>query len=279
MEKKKWFKTWWGILLAILFWVIAIPVIIFQSGLSKRNKILSFIGFVVLVFVVLGSIPPVDEQVLKENEIKAAKAKEEKEAKKKAEKEKRQAESAKKKENNCVLGIFCEEEENKVSQDDLKYEVLKNQLDGENENGKRGYLAILVKDNINEPTLKEVMIKAAKDHIKDYDILYVFAYGDKKFWKLDSGATHGMLIYNKKDGVTESNFGAKSEIPTDKEKDIYIEYVMLLKTSKLLKPDMTEKEKKELEKEAEIRTAVKNGISPEKMEEIYSKIISSYQTY
>ena len=88
-----------------------------------------------------------------------------------------------------------------------------------------------------------------------------------------------MLIYNKKDGVTESNFGAKSEIPTDKEKDIYIEYVMLLKTSKLLKPDMTEKEKKELEKEAEIRTAVKNGISPEKMEEIYSKIISSYQTY
>ena len=279
MEKKKWFKTWWGILLAILFWVIAIPVIIFQSGLSKRNKILSFIGFVVLVFVVLGSIPPVDEQVLKENEIKAAKAKEEKEAKKKTEKEKKQAESAKKKENNCVLGIFCEEEENKVSQDDLKYEVLKNQLDGENENGKRGYLAILVKDNINEPTLKEVMIKAAKDHIKDYDILYVFAYGDKKFWKLDSGATHGMLIYNKKDGVTESNFGAKSEIPTDKEKDIYIEYVMLLKTSKLLKPDMTEKEKKELEKEAEIRTAVKNGISPEKMEEIYSKIISSYQTY
>lgn len=279
MEKKKWFKTWWGILLAILFWVIAIPVIIFQSGLSKRNKILSFIGFVVLVFVVLGSIPPVDEQVLKENEIKAAKAKEDKEAKKKAEKEKKQAESAKKKENNCVLGIFCEEKENKVSQDELKYEVLKNQLDGENENGKRGYLAILVKDNIKKPALKEVMIKAAKDHIKDYDILYVFAYGDKRFWKLDNGATHGKLIYSKKDGITESNFGAKNEIPTDKEKDIYIEYVMLLKTSKLLKPDMTEKESEEMEKEAKIRTATKNGISPEKMEDIYSKIIFSYQTY
>lgn len=278
MEKKKWFKTWWGILLAILFWVIAIPVIIFQSGLSKRNKILSFIGFVVLVFVVLGSIPPVDEQVLKENEIKAAKAKEEKEAKKKAEKEKKQTESAKKK-NNCVLGIFCEEKENKVSQDELKYEVLKNQLDGENENGKRGYLAILVKDNIKKPALKEVMIKAAKDHIKDYDILYVFAYGDKRFWKLDNGATHGKLIYSKKDGITESNFGAKNEIPTDKEKDIYIEYVMLLKTSKLLKPDMTEKESEEMEKEAKIRTATKNGISPEKMEDIYSKIIFSYQTY
>ena len=123
------------------------------------------------------------------------------------------------------------------------------------------------------------MIKAAKDHIKDYDILYVFAYGDKRFWKLDNGATHGKLIYSKKDGITESNFGAKNEIPTDKEKDIYIEYVMLLKTSKLLKPDMTEKESEEMEKEAKIRTATKNGISPEKMEDIYSKIIFSYQTY
>ena len=54
---------------------------------------------------------------------------------------------------------------------------------------------------------------------------------------------------------------------------------MLLKTAKLLKPDMTEKEKSELEKEAKVHTAVKYGISPEKMEDIYSKIISSYQTY
>ena len=167
----------------------------------------------------------------------------------------------------------------KVIPEDVKYEVLKNQLDAENENGKRGYLAILVKDSINEPTLKEVMTKAAKEHIKDYDILYVFAYGDKKFWKLDSGATHGMLIYNKKDGVTESKFGVKKDIPTDREKDIYIDYVMLLKTAKLLKPDTTEKEKSELEKEAKVNTAVKYGISPEKMEDIYSKIISSYQTY
>ena len=167
----------------------------------------------------------------------------------------------------------------KVIPEDVKYEVLKNQLDAENENGKRGYLAILVKDSINEPTLKEVMTKAAKEHIKDYDILYVFAYGDKKFWKLDNGATHGMLIYDKKDGVTESKFGVKKDIPTDKEKDIYIDYVMLLKTAKLLKPDMTEKENSELEKEAKVHTALKYGISPEKMEDIYSKIISSYQTY
>ena len=42
---------------------------------------------------------------------------------------------------------------------------------------------------------------------------------------------------------------------------------------------MTEKESEEMEKEAKIRTATKNGISPEKMEDIYSKIIFSYQTY
>ena len=275
------------VLFLVLFLILIFQVIKLLSFAIKKKELSKEVKKTLIVFlcslfafILVGiTVPESTKNAIKKEEELKKKDKEAKEAKKKAEKEKRQAESAKKKENNCVLGIFCEEEENKVSQDELKYEVLKNQLDGENKNGKRGYLAILVKDNINEPTLKEVMIKAAKDHIKDYDILYVFAYGDKKFWKLDSGATHGMLIYNKKDGVTESNFGAKSEIPTDKEKDIYIEYVMLLKTSKLLKPDMTEKEKKELEKEAEIRTAVKNGISPEKMEEIYSKIIFSYQTY
>ena len=164
-------------------------------------------------------------------------------------------------------------------QDDLNYEVLRNSRDTSNLTKKENTIDILVKDNISEEILKKVMKKVGKEQIKDADILFIRAYGDKKFWKLDNGATHGMLIYNKKDGVTESKFGVKKDIPTDKEKDIYIDYVMLLKTSKLLKPDMTEKEKKELEKEAEIRTAVKNGISPEKMEEIYSKIISSYQTY
>ena len=181
MEKKKWFKTWWGILLAILFWVIAIPVIIFQSGLSKRNKILSFIGFVVLVFVVLGSIPPVDEQVLKENEIKAAKAKEEKEAKKKAEKDKKQVESAKKK------------EENKTSSESTKLNnevrVTKNKENGD------FVLQIIVPENATEEEISKILMDTAVANKKRFqgDNTMVVAYSDEHYMYKSLLGTHGQM--------------------------------------------------------------------------------------
>ena len=181
MENKKWFKTWWGILLAILFWVIAIPVIIFQSGLSKRNKILSFIGFVVLVFVVLGSIPPVDEQVLKENEIKAAKAKEEKEAKKKAEKEKKQAELAKKK------------VENKTSLESTKpsneVRVTKNKENGD------FVLQIIVPENATEEEISRILMDTAVANKKRFqgDNIMVVAYSDEHYMYKSLLGTHGQM--------------------------------------------------------------------------------------
>lgn len=181
MEKKKWFKTWWGILLAILFWVIAIPVIIFQSGLSKRNKILSFIGFVVLVFVVLGSIPPADEQVLKENEIKAAKAKEEKEAKKKAEKEKKQAELVKKK------------VENKTSVENTKpsneVRVTKNKENGD------FVLQIIVPENATEEEISKILMDTAVANKKRFqgDNTMVVAYSDEHYMYKSLLGTHGQM--------------------------------------------------------------------------------------
>ena len=252
MEKKKWFKTWWGILLAILFWVIAIPVIIFQSGLSKRNKILSFIGFVVLVFVVLGSIPSVDEQVLKENEIKAAKAKEDKEAKKKAEKEKKQAELAR--------------------QDDLNYEVLKNSRDTSNLTKKENTIDILVKDDISEENLKKVMRKAGKEQIKDVDILFIRAYGDKKFFNL-GGETHGMITYYPDGTVKNETYRAKKEIPSDKEKDIYIDYSKTLHETLKAKGNYTKQEEENIEEEINKKIAKKYGISPEEVEKIFDKVV------
>ena len=252
MEKKKWFKTWWGILLAILFWVIAIPVIIFQSGLSKRNKILSFIGFVVLVFVVLGSIPPVDEQVLKQNEIKAAKAKEEKEAKKKAEKEKKQAELAR--------------------QGDLNYEVLKNSRDTSNLTKKENTIDILVKANISEENLKEVMRKAGKEQIKDADILFIRAYGDKRFFNL-GGETHGMVTYYPDGTVKDETYRAKKEIPSDKEKDIYIDYSKTLHETLKSKGNYTKQEEENIEEKINKKIAKKYGISPEEVEKIFDKVV------
>lgn len=181
MEKKKWFKTWWGILLAILFWVIAIPVIIFQSGLSKKNKILSFIGFVVLVFVVLGSIPPVDEQVLKENEIKAAKAKEDKEAKKKAEKEKKQAESAKKKEENKTFS------ESTKSSNEVR--VTKNKENGD------FVLQIIVPENATEGEISKILMDTAVANKKRFqgDNTMVVAYSDEHYMYKSLLGTHGQM--------------------------------------------------------------------------------------
>lgn len=249
MEKKKWFKTWWGILLAILFWVIAIPVIIFQSGLSKRNKILSFIGFVVLVFVVLGSIPPVDEQVLKENEIKAAKAKEEKEAKKKAEKEKKQAESAKKKENNCVLGIFCEEETNKEeNKKEIKYEILRESSDINKVGSKIRNIYVLIPScDISKNDMYKMLIPKLSVYAKGYDSLWLTFYCDRRFYEIYDGSTNGSIKL-RGDGtisVDALRFHKTNELMSDKEVSIYMEYQKLKGKSK----DSTEEERKKFEEE------------------------------
>lgn len=247
MEKKKWFKTWWGILLAILFWVIAIPVIIFQSGLSKRNKILSFIGFIVLVFVVLGSIPPVDEQVLKENEIKAAKAKEEKEAKKKAEKEKKQAESAKKKENNCVLGIFCEEETNKEKKE-IKYEILRESSDINIAGSKIRNIYVLIPScDISKNDMYKMLIPKLSVYAKGYDSLWLTFYCDRRFYEIYDGSTNGSIKL-RGDGtisVDALRFHKTNELMSDKEISIYTEYQKLKGKSK----DSTEEERKKFEEE------------------------------
>lgn len=249
MENKKWFKTWWGILLAILFWVIAIPVIIFQSGLSKRNKILSFIGFVVLVFVVLGSIPPVDEQVLKENEIKAAKAKEEKEAKKKAEKEKKQAESAKKKENNCVLGIFCEEETNKEeNKKEIKYEILRESSDINKVGSKIRNIYVLIPScDISKNDMYKMLIPKLSVYAKGYDSLWLTFYCDRRFYEIYDGSTNGSIKL-RGDGtisVDALRFHKTNELMSDKEVSIYMEYQKLKGKSK----DSTEEERKKFEEE------------------------------
>ena len=269
MEKKKWFKTWWGILLAILFWVIAIPVIIFQSGLSKRNKILSFIGFVVLVFVVLGSIPPVDEQVLKENEIKAAKAKEEKEAKKKAEKEKKQAESAKKKENNCVLGIFCEEETNKEeNKKEIKYEILRESSDINKVGSKIRNIYVLIPScDISKNDMYKMLIPKLSVYAKGYDSLWLTFYCDKRFFEIKRN-TNGMvkLLGDKNIDVDSIKFHKTKELMSDKEISIYTEYQKLTGTSK----NSTDEEKRKFEEE-ERNLLKKYNITEEELMEINSK--------
>lgn len=169
MENKKWFKTWWGILLAILFWVIAIPVIIFQSGLSKRNKILSFIGFIVFFWVVLVSISS-NNQALEKNETDVTKAE-----------VKKQTEPSKKK------------EENKVTNEDVKQNnevrVTKNKENGD------FVLQIIVPENATEEEISKILMDTAVANKKRFqgDNTMVVAYSDEHYMYKSLLGTHGQM--------------------------------------------------------------------------------------
>ncbi|MDO5089355.1 MAG: hypothetical protein Q4D53_06170 [Leptotrichiaceae bacterium] len=51
--KKLWYKKWWGIILIILFWVFLVPVVIYQSKISKTKKIMFGGIYALLVFIFL----------------------------------------------------------------------------------------------------------------------------------------------------------------------------------------------------------------------------------
>ena len=198
------------VLFLILFLILIFQIIrliyfaIKKKELSKEVKKTCVVFLCnVFAFILVGMTAPENiKNKSKESGIKK-KAEKVKEVKKKAEKEKKQVESA--------------------SQDVLKYEVLKNSRDTSNLTKKENTLDILVKDDISEENLKKVMRKAGKEQIKDADILFVRAYGDKKFFNL-GGETHGMITYYPDGTVKDETYRAKKEIPSDKEKDIYIDY-------------------------------------------------------
>ena len=268
------------ILFSVLFLVLIFQVIkllflaIKKKELSKEVK-KTLIVFLcsLFAFILVGmTVPESTKNAIKKEEELNKKAKEAKEAKKEAEKEKRQAESAKKKENNCVLGIFCEEEENKVSQDELKYEVLAKKKDTSNLTMNEYIMDILVQDNISEENLKKVIKKAGKEQIGNGDILYIRAYGDKKFFNL-GGETHGMITYYPDGTVKNETYRAKKEIPSDKEKDIYIDYSKTLHETLKAKGNYTKQEEENIEEEINKKIAKKYGISPEEVEKIFDKVV------
>ena len=159
-----------------------------------------------------------------------------------------------------------------ASQDDLKYEVLKNSRDTSNLTKKENTIDILVKDNISEENLKKVMRKAGKEQIKDADILFIRAYGDKKFFNL-GGETHGMITYYPDGTVKDETYTAKKEIPSDKEKDIYIDYSKTLHETLKSKGNYTKQEEENIEEEINKKIAKKYGISPEEVEKIFDKVV------
>ena len=247
------------VLFLVLFLILIFQIIrliyfaIKKKELSKEVKKTCVVFLCnVFAFILVGMTAPENiKNKSKESGIKK-KAEKVKEVKKKAEKEKKQVESA--------------------SQDVLKYEVLKNSRDTSNLTKKENTIDILVKDDISEENLKKVMRKAGKEQIKDADILFIRAYGDKKFFNL-GGETHGMITYYPDGTVKDETYTAKKEIPSDKEKDIYIDYSKTLHETLKSKGNYTKQEEENIEEEINKKIAKKYGISPEEVEKIFDKVV------
>ena len=182
-----------------------------------------------------------------------------------------------------ILVVSCGEEQGdnskaestkqqQVENNNLNYEILKNSRDTSNLTKKENTIDILVKDDISEENLKKVMRKAGKEQIKDADILFIRAYGDKKFFNL-GGETHGMITYYPDGTVKDETYTAKKEIPSDKEKDIYIDYSKTLHETLKAKVNYTKQEEENIEEEINKKIAKKYGISPEEVEKIFDKVL------
>ena len=182
-----------------------------------------------------------------------------------------------------ILVVSCGEEQEgnskaestkqqQVENNNLNYEVLKNSRDTSNLTKKENTIDILVKDNISEENLKKVMRKAGKEQMRDADILFIRAYGDKKFFNL-GGETHGMITYYPDGTVKDETYRAKKEIPSDKEKDIYIDYSKTLHETLKAKGNYTKQEEENIEEEINKKIAKKYGISPEEVEKIFDKVV------
>ena len=247
------------ILFLVLFLILIFQIIrliyfaIKKKELSKEVKKTCVVFLCnVFAFILVGMTAPENiKNKAKEPGIKK-KAEKVKEVKKKAEKEKKQVKLA--------------------NQDDLKYEVLKNSRDTSNLTKKENTIDILVKDDISEENLKKVMRKAGKEQIKDADILFIRAYGDKKFFNL-GGETHGMITYYPDGTVKDETYTAKKEIPSDKEKDIYIDYSKTLHETLKSKGNYTKQEEENIEEEINKKIAKKYGISQQEVEKIFDKVV------
>ena len=247
------------ILFLVLFLILIFQIIrlisfaIKKKELSKEVKKTCVVFLCnVFAFILVGVTAPENiKNKSKESGMKK-KAEKVKEVKKKVEKDKKQVKLA--------------------SQDDLKYEVLKNSRDTSNLTKKENTIDILVKDDISEENLKKVMRKAGKEQIKDADILFIRAYGDKKFFNL-GGETHGMITYYPDGTVKDETYTAKKEIPSDKEKDIYIDYSKTLHETLKSKGNYTKQEEENIEEEINKKIAKKYGISQEEVEKIFDKVV------
>ena len=132
---------------------------------------------------------------------------------------------------------------------------------------KQSDITILVEEEINKEELEKILKKAAKEELKrdGYDNVWVYAYGDKRFFDNGTVYTHGSLKLDKSGVFSEERYKVKSEVPTNKEKEIYLEWYKYIDQDKL-------------EKEATQSIMKKYNLSEKELDNIFLKM-SNYIDY
>ena len=145
--------------------------------------------------------------------------------------------------------------------------IIINSEDNRNFGMNQGFVTILVNDDISKDDLKNTLKKAALEELKKngYEKIWVYAYGDKKFFDNQvMNYTHGLVELEKSGIFSLEIYKPKAEVPAEKEKDIYLDW---FKT----RDEIKNGDQAVIEKEAARLTVKKYNLSKEEFMDIYRK--------
>ena len=207
-EKKKWYKTWWGVLLTILFWQVLVPVVIFQSKINnkKKNIFLIIYGIFFIIFIFnITSTPDEKSNFKKDN-----------------------SETVNTNQIKSDSDVKTENKNSDTQGTEKKFEpiIIKNKETGE------FIIQVYVPETATHDEIYKIIMDIQQVKRKDFlnDNIVIVAYSDEDYinkrllgthaqWKMEHGVTKYMKIYPKTEKLS----------PEDK-KD-FLEYLQMVESS------------------------------------------------
>lgn len=206
-EKKKWYKTWWGVLLTILFWQVLVPVVIFQSKINnkKKNIFLIIYGIFFIIFIFNITSTPDEKSNFKKNN----------------------SETVNTNQIKLDSDVKTENKNSDTQETEKKFEpiIIKNKETGE------FIIQVYVPETATHDEIYKIIMDIQQVKRKDFlnDNIVIVAYSDEDYinkrllgthaqWKIEHGVTKYMKIYSKTEKLS----------PEDK-KD-FLEYLQMVES-------------------------------------------------
>ena len=206
-EKKKWYKTWWGMLLTILFWQVLVPVVIFQSKINnkKKNIFLIIYGIFFIIFIFNITSTPDEKSNFKKNN----------------------SETVNTNQIKLDSDVKTENKNSDTQETEKKFEpiIIKNKETGE------FIIQVYVPETATHDEIYKIIMDIQQVKRKDFlnDNIVIVAYSDEDYinkrllgthaqWKIEHGVTKYMKIYSKTEKLS----------PEDK-KD-FLEYLQMVES-------------------------------------------------